>query len=149
MHSRPQMPESARNPSLLKGSTMDKPYGFPSSSRLSQHREFVRIEKHGRKLSSPHFVVYLMRYEKLLTDLESQSQSTYSKLGITVSRRVGSAVVRNRIKRHVREAFRTQRGIWSTAAGTVVIAKKRASTVSHRQVAEELEHSWRTLLENI
>jgi ribonuclease P protein component len=47
-----------------------------------------------------------------------------ARLGITASRKVGSAVVRNRAKRLIREAFRTTRELWPPELDLVVIVKR-------------------------
>lgn len=46
------------------------------------------------------------------------------RLGITVSRKVGNAVVRNRAKRLIREAFRATRSLWPADVDLVVIVKR-------------------------
>lgn len=60
-------------------------------------------------------------------------------LGITASRKVGSAVVRNRVKRAVREWFRTQaRSIEGQDLDLVVIARRGAGELTARAVGMEL-----------
>jgi len=65
-----------------------------------------------------------------------------SRLGITVSRRVGGAVVRNRVKRLVRETFRRR---WRDlpAGDAVVIARAAAGRLDAAAVGEELVNLWR------
>jgi ribonuclease P protein component len=60
------------------------------------------------------------------------------RLGVTASRKVGSAVVRNRVKRRVRDAFRRQRGLLPASTDVVVIARPSAAELSGPAVAEEL-----------
>jgi len=60
-----------------------------------------------------------------------------SRLGVTVSTRVGNAVVRNRVKRLVREVFRHCRADLLPPADIVVIAKPGADTLTYAQVATE------------
>jgi ribonuclease P protein component len=62
-----------------------------------------------------------------------------TRLGVTVSRRVGNAVVRNRIKRAVREWFRWNRGRLEERADLVVIARQGAEELSTREITGILD----------
>jgi ribonuclease P protein component len=60
-----------------------------------------------------------------------------SRFGVTVSARVGNAVVRNRVKRVMREVFRQQRARLHPPLDIVVIAKPGADTLTYAQAAKE------------
>jgi ribonuclease P protein component len=67
-------------------------------SRLSRSRDFDAVYRHGRSVSNRYLVLYsFARPESLETE--------ESRLGLAVSRKVGGAVERNRLKRQLREAF--------------------------------------------
>ncbi len=57
------------------------------------------------------------------------------RIGLTVSRRVGGAVLRNRIKRRIREWFRTHRELLPSGVDLVVIARRGAGELDSREVA--------------
>lgn len=62
------------------------------------------------------------------------------KLGLTVSRRIGGAVVRNRLKRRVRECFRLRlRAMLPAGVAIVVIARQGAGELTSAALAAELE----------
>lgn len=60
------------------------------------------------------------------------------KLGLAVSRRVGNAVARNRVKRHVREWFRRARPALPAATDWVLIARAGAAELDSRALHTEL-----------
>ena len=70
---------------------------FPKSSRLRSRDEFRRIKKYGKKITG-RTVIFDVLTEKF----------PYRLLGVSVSKRFGNAVARNRFKRLIREAFRIQ-----------------------------------------
>ena len=68
---------------------------FGKAARLLRRREFLAVQQKGRRL-----------YANGLLVLARDAGRDRPRLGITVSTKIGSAVVRNRVKRWVREAFR-------------------------------------------
>jgi ribonuclease P protein component len=76
-----------------------------------------------------HFVVYAMGSGELKP----------ARLGTTVSRRIGGAVVRNRVKRRVRECFRTNlRTLLPAGTDLVVIARAGAGELASPAIMREL-----------
>lgn len=69
----------------------------------------------------------------------SRGATSAGRLGVTVSSRVGNAVTRNRIKRFVREIFRTRSAHREGVNDVVVIAKPGAEKLKYAQVVRELE----------
>ena len=100
---------------------------FPKEVRIRKRRDFLRIQNRGRRLWGRQFIAYVR-----------PSQAACSRLGITVSRKVGGAVQRNRIKRWVREAFRTQPGLFSRPIDIVLIAKRGIDDFSLQTIREDL-----------
>jgi ribonuclease P protein component len=69
---------------------------------------------------------------------EAKTRETGQRLGVTVSRRVGNAVVRNRVKRGIREWFRRHRGELEEHLEVVVIARGATAELSAMEIANEL-----------
>lgn len=74
------------------------PGRWPKRARLLVRRDFLAVRDSGRKISVPSFTAWVVPRDE-----------GECRIGLTVSRKVGNAVVRNRVKRHLREAFRRER----------------------------------------
>lgn len=75
--------------------------------------------------------------DKVLVVQGCNNDLSISRLGLSVSRRVGNAIVRNRWKRLIREAFRTQRHLLPTGIDLVVRPKKGA-LANHEEITRSL-----------
>jgi ribonuclease P protein component len=95
----------------------------PGRGRLSRSAEFERVYRQGRSTANRHLVLYAF-----------PNQSTERpRLGLSVSRKVGGAVERNRVKRLLREAFaRAQDGL-SPGQDLVVVARPQAGELAERE----------------
>jgi ribonuclease P protein component len=72
------------------------------------------------------------------TNLMLFSRAGSGRIGVTVSRKVGIAVVRNRVKRWIRECFRRQRDVFPRHVDMVVVARPAAAGAGHAAVCREL-----------
>lgn len=105
---------------------------FGKAFRLRSRGEFQSIQRRGRRRHSPHFIVI---------SIDRPSAST-PRLGVTVSRTVGNSVVRNRVKRRVRELFRVVCPRLSATADFVVIAKPGAGELTSAASVAELSSAF-------
>ncbi|MFN5470088.1 MAG: ribonuclease P protein component [Pirellulaceae bacterium] len=86
-----------------------KDQSFPRECRLTSRSEFDHVYQRGAVAS-----------DSILTIRAVRSQVPHSRLGLSVSRRVGNAVVRNAWKRRIRESFRQIGGQLSISMDLVV-----------------------------
>ena len=100
---------------------------LPKTARLLKRAEFLRLSRAGTKLQSASFIV-----------VSNTNHRPESRLGITVSSKVGNSVIRNRIKRQVREYFRRHRAELRPGTDILVIARKSAAGMAGKNIAGEL-----------
>ncbi|UFS72183.1 ribonuclease P protein component [Geomonas sp. RF6] len=101
-------------------------FAFPKKERLLSRPEFLQFNSGGNKMHTAHFIV-----------LWNDSGTAGTRLGVTVSRKVGNAVIRNRIKRRLREFYRHNKPLFIEADFNI-IAKRGAEGLDSQQVSIEL-----------
>jgi ribonuclease P protein component len=113
---------------------------FQRSDRLRDSRDFRRVMRRGRRRSDQDLLVVSTRRQDKhnKSDRLKDSDSHGSRLGITASRKVGGAVVRNRFKRRVREWFRLRRPAFSEGLDLVVIGSRSGAALSLEELDERL-----------
>jgi ribonuclease P protein component len=100
---------------------------LPKSRRIRKRVEYVTLQRVGRRRAGRCFIV-----------IAAPAASGLTRLGITASRRVGGAVVRNRVKRLVRDFFRRHQGRIRPAQDVLVIARPDAAAATYADVKREL-----------
>ncbi len=102
-------------------------FSFGADRRIRKRREFLRVQRTGRPVRTAHFVLLVAPRE----------QDGPSRLGVVTTRKLGGAVVRNRIKRLCRESFRLQPALVPAGVDLVVIARSGAEKLGLEQVQRE------------
>ncbi len=108
---------------------------LPKAARLLKRREFLLVQRQGKRQYVPSFTV--IKYPRLSAGRHGKATGE-PRLGLAVTRRIGKAVVRNRIKRLVREFFRLHREKMPPAHDILIIPKAGAEKLRYAQVAKEL-----------
>jgi ribonuclease P protein component len=90
---------------------------------------FSRLASCGKKRVNDQFVLFY-----------AQGKTDESRLGLTVSKKVGSAVVRNRIKRICREYFRLHRHDMTIPLDMNLVARKPVAGLTSQQVNQSLKN---------
>jgi ribonuclease P protein component len=93
--------------------------------RLSRSAEFERVYRQGRSKANRYLVLYVF-------PREDEADDEGPRLGLSVSRKVGGAVDRNRVKRCLREAFWTEAERLPAGADYVAVARPDLREVAER-----------------
>ena len=104
-------------------------FSFTKADRILKRSEFIALSKLGRKVQNTDFIAYFL-----------PGQHDQSRLGITVTKKVGQAVERNRIKRLVREFFRLNRHCLSGRWDINVIAKRQSAGIASEKAFRSLQN---------
>lgn len=104
-----------------------KSLAFPKAFRIVKREEFVTMNRCGKRRHSRHFVA-----------ISRENDTGNPRLGITVSKKIGTAVERNRVKRLLREFFRLNRAKISKGMDIVIAAKRDAPLLNLEAVTREL-----------
>jgi ribonuclease P protein component len=94
-----------------------------SRGRLSRSAEFERVYRQGRSTANRHLVLYTF----------PNPSAERPRLGLSVSRKVGGAVERNRVKRLLREAFAAAEAQLRPGQDVVVVARPSAAELVERE----------------
>ena len=97
---------------------------------LNQNREFKRLYARGKSAVGRQIVVYYKR------------GAAQGRLGITVSKKLGKAVVRSRIRRIIREAYRLEAESLLPGIDMVIVARGRAAKAKCQDIRKELCFLW-------
>ncbi|HSE13032.1 MAG TPA: ribonuclease P protein component [Rudaea sp.] len=109
-------------------------FGHPPLARLREAADFLALRREGKRIASPCF-----HAQYRLTE------TGHARLGMAVSRRVSKhAVVRNRIRRIIRESFRVRRGALPDC-NILLIARSEAAARSRAELRTDLESIWQRL----
>ena len=105
-----------------------KTCSFGKDERIRKRKDYLKTYRNGTRIDSKNFIIIL-----------SRNQSGTKRLGITVTKKVGNSVKRNRIKRLLREFFRLNKNKLPDSQDIVIIVKKEIPSLKYQDVCVELE----------
>lgn len=111
---------------------------FPSSARLTSRRQYQEVYRRGIRVRRPSLTLF-----GLPNDVGR------CRLGITATRKCGGAVIRNRIKRVLRDIFRHQPERHDRSVDIVVNARPGADFGDHARIEREFVDAFRGLLRKV
>lgn len=114
-----------------------RPESLPKEKRLAKRREFLHVYETGRKIFSRYCVLFF-----------AANHLPHSRVGVTTTKKVGKANVRNRLKRWTREIYRHQREpleIDQSAVDVVINVKPNAAAADFTEYSSDLERALRKI----
>ncbi|MDI3480858.1 MAG: ribonuclease protein component [Tepidanaerobacteraceae bacterium] len=97
--------------------------------RLTKNFEFKNVYRAGKRLSCPYFNVYIKE-----NDLKT------ARLGVSISKKIGKSVVRNRIKRRIKELFRHNIENIKKGIDIIISIKKDISKMDYKDLKREIKN---------
>ena len=98
--------------------------------RIKKNEEFQEVFKRGKSYANRQFVVYILVKE----------EQKHLRIGLSVSKKIGKAVTRNRIKRYIRQVFHELKPHLKANIDYVIIARKPAADMNYHEVKKSLIH---------
>jgi ribonuclease P protein component len=115
----------------------------PKRRRLSRSAEFERVYRQGRSKANRFMVLYAFPRD------EASQDAGGPRLGLSVSRKVGGAVDRTRVKRVLREAFWAEAERLPSGADYVIVARPDALELAERDGMPGVRRSLGALVDDL
>jgi ribonuclease P protein component len=124
-------------------------FSFGKERRIRRRKDFLRVQAVGQRTSTAHFVMLVAAREAPRETTPSGAAAagpvargaSCARVGFVVTRKVGNAVQRNRIKRVCRECFRMWPDLVPDGIDLVIIARSRADELGLADVRAEWERA--------
>lgn len=94
---------------------------------LKKNKDYKNVYNRGKSVADRHLVIYFLA-----------NNTEYCRLGFTVSKKIGNAVKRNRIRRLFREACRINSRHFTGGFDMVLLARRHDGSLKYHQVEESL-----------
>lgn len=127
-----------------------KKFALGRHQRIKREAEFKEIMKKGKSYADRYLVMYVLQKTSQINPVTCSSksraqeaESRLPRLGLSVGRRIGKAVIRNRIKRWIREVFRLHQFRLKDRMEIILIARSSArELVDYFEMEKRILNLW-------
>ncbi len=98
--------------------------------RIKKNKEFQQVFQHGQSFANRQLVLYYLR----------KKDQAHFRIGLSVSKKIGPAVVRNQVKRYLRQAFHELEEEIKFPCDFVIIARKPTKQMEFHEIKKSLTH---------
>ncbi|MDQ0297628.1 ribonuclease P protein component [Salibacterium salarium] len=98
--------------------------------KIKKNHEFSRVFEKGKSSANRQFVIYVL----------NKPEQSHFRAGLTVSKKMGNAVTRNRIKRLLREVIREMSDQLQEGKDYIVIARKPVTQMNYEEIKKSMKH---------
>lgn len=99
------------------------------SESLKKNSDFQKVYREGKSYANRYLVMYIL-----------ENGTSSNRIGISVSKKVGNSVVRHRVKRLIKEAYRLHEDMLQNGFDIVIIARVSAKKISYPETKSALMH---------
>ena len=103
-------------------------------NRLKKNEDFRRVYQKKRSMANKLLIIYILK-----------NKYGYNRVGFTVSKKVGKSVIRNRVKRLLRESYRLNEEKILQGYDIIFIARNTASKASYKKIENAMMHLFRKM----
>ncbi|MBU7594126.1 ribonuclease P protein component [Metabacillus halosaccharovorans] len=101
--------------------------------RIKKNKDFQVVFKKGKSVANRQFVLYILQ----------KTEEKEFRIGLSVSKKIGNAVTRNKVKRLIRQVFLEEKNRISSGKEFIIIARKPAADMNYHEVKGSLNHLFR------
>lgn len=114
---------------------MAKKFGFSKAERLTKDKEFRRVFKKGKSFANNNLVIYVYQRDF--------SEGKQARLGLVLSRKLGKAVKRNKLKRRLREIFRLHKYLLKPELDIIFLPQPKAILSDYQDLEKSILNLFR------